>query len=348
MDTDAEPHEAARRRHVAPSVERLLGDDLVRVPLISEDGKSGAVVERVTIDGEQHVLKHLHLEQDWVMRATGDLVGRPLILWRSGWLDELPDGLDHTIVGAAWDGGSGDRGGAILMRDVGDRLVPEGDEQLPLAQHRAFLDHMAQLHVAFWGRRDTIGLFPLNERFVFFGPRLATTERDRGGADVVPTQLVPTGWERFAVRAPRAADVVFPLLDDPAPLVAALSQTPQTLVHGDWKAGNLGSHPDGRTILIDWALPGVAPPCVDVAWYLSLNRARLPQGKEETLLVYREALERHGVDTQPWWDRQSALCLLGLVLLFGWEKALGDDEEATEELAWWEARALEGAEELSR
>ncbi len=55
--------------------------------------------------------------------------------------------------------------------------------------------------------------------------------------------------------------------------------------------------------------------------------------------AYRVALERHGVATDPWWDRQLALCLLGMMVMLGWEKAYGDDDE----LAWWEARALEGA-----
>lgn len=81
----------------------------------------------------------------------------------------------------------------------------------------------------------------------------------------MPTKLMPDGWACFAQRAPRVAEVVFALQDDPTPLVAALATTPQTLVHGDWKAGNLGRDPDGRTILLDWAVPGIAPPCVDIA-----------------------------------------------------------------------------------
>jgi len=337
-------------RPVAASVEELLGPDAVREPFTSTDGKSGVEMERVVVDGERYILKHLNLDDDWTMRATGDLACRPITVWRSGWLDQLPECLDHTVVGAAWDDRPHDRprgqGGALLMRDVGDALLPEGDHEIPLEQHLAFLDHMAQLHAAFWGCRDTVGLFSLPVRLVLFGPRLGSTERACGGTDVVPTELVPAGWERFAERAPRAAEIVLPLLDDPAPVVTALSTTPQTLIHGDWKAGNLGSHPDGRTILIDWAVPGVAPPCIDAAWYISLNRARLPQTKEASLLAYREALEHHGIDTAAWWERQSALCLLGLTLMFGWEKGLGDDDEGAEELAWWEARAVEGAREL--
>lgn len=326
-------------RRVASSVAELLGTTVHGEPLAGDDGKTGARLERVVANGQRYVLKHLHLADDWVMRATRDVDCRAVSIWRHGWLDGLPGCIDHAVVGAAWDDRPDGRGAVLVLHDVGAWLVPLGDDQLPLDCHLAFVDHMAQLHAAFWGHHDTIGLLPLATRLVFFGPQLAETERARGGTDLVPTQLVPEGWGRFAQRAPDAAEVVFALLDDPTPLIAALSSTPQTLVHGDWKAGNLGRHPDGRTILLDWALPGIAPACTDIAWYVCLNRVRLPQTKEATLTAYREALERHGIDTGPWWDRQCALSLLGTLMQFGWEKALGDDAE----LAWWQARALEAA-----
>ncbi len=330
-------------RPVASSVAELVGPDAVREPLEAADGKTGARLERVLVDGQRYVLKYLHVRDDWSMRATGDLACRPIALWREGWLDQLPDCLDHAMVGAAWDDRPQGRGGAILMRDVGGWLLPEGDHEIPLEQHLRFVDHTAQLHAAFWGRRDTLGLLTLPHRLVIFGPQLAECERALGGSDPVPTRFVPEGWARFGDRAPRAAELVLPLLDDPTPLAAALATTPQTLVHGDLKAGNLGSDADGRTILLDWAVPGVAPPCIDIAWYVCLNRARLPQSKEDALVAYRDALERHGIDTGPWWERQLSLCLLAMLVLFGWEKALGDDDDAATEIAWWQARALEGA-----
>lgn len=327
-------------RDVARSVEELVGPDADRAPLTTVDGKSGARLERVVVDGQRYVLKHLHRDDDWLMRATEDRDGRPVTLWRAGWLDRLPACIDHTMVGAAWDDRPEHRGGAILLHDVAEWLLPEGDEQIPLDQHRQFIDHMAQLHAAFWDCRDTIGLLPVEKRFTWFGPRLASAERARGGGDVVPTQLVPRGWIRLAERSPDLADILLPLLNDPTPLLAALASTPQTLIHGDWKAGNLGSHTDGRTILLDWAVCGVAPAFADIAHYLCLNTARLPESKEQVLAGYRDALERNGIDTDAWWQRQSELCLLGQIALFGWEKALADDERAAEELAWWEARAL--------
>jgi hypothetical protein len=101
--------------------------------------------------------------------------------------------------------------------------------------------------------------------------------------------------------------------------------------------GNLGTHPDGRTILIDWTNPGAGPACWDLCWYLALNRARLPVSKEATIARFRDALERLGVTTDGWWDAQLDLCVIGIMAAFGWEKALGDDNE----LAWWEGKVAE-------
>ena len=127
---------------------------------------------------------------------------------------------------------------------------------------------------------------------------------------------------------------------DPSPLVAALERTPSTLVHGNWKLGNLGTDDRGRTVVIDWESPGRGAPCSDLAWYLAINSARLPQSKEAAAEAYRNGLEALGVDTEPWWDDQLRLSLLGGLVQFGWEKALGGPGP---ELDWWLARAGEGA-----
>lgn len=137
--------------------------------------------------------------------------------------------------------------------------------------------------------------------------------------------------------APVAAAVVTPLARDPGPLVVALAATPQTFVHSNWKLDNLGTDGEGRTVLLDWEQPGRRAALSDLAWYLAINCRRLPQGKQAAIGAYRDALEHCGIDTAPWWDRQLALCLLGALVQFGWEKALGGYDE---ELAWWEERAV--------
>lgn len=326
-------------RGVIRSLDDLLSRASSRVPLVQSDGKSGARLERVEIGGESYVLKHLSLDEDWLMQVTKDVACRPILVWESGLLEQLPPSIDHGIVACA----RGDRPGTgrVLLRDVGPYLVPEGDAQVSLEQHLRFLDHMAEVHAAFWGWQDSVGLLPFDQRYLIFSPP-ALEAVSRGGSSPIPAFALD-GWRRFRDGAPRAAEVVLPLLYDPSPLVAALERTPQTFIHGDWKMGNLGSHPDGRTILLDWAIPSRAPATVDLGWYLAVNRMRLPHSKEEAIEAYRTSLVRHGIDTGDWWERQLGLALLGTLVFIGWQKVLGDADE----LAWWEARAIEGARWLS-
>ena len=80
--------------------------------------------ERVVIDGERYVLKHVSPTLDWIARA----LRRPRALDRPdlgapACSISCPDSIDHTYAGAARSG----RDGAVLMHDVGPRLVPEGD-----------------------------------------------------------------------------------------------------------------------------------------------------------------------------------------------------------------------------
>jgi Ser/Thr protein kinase RdoA (MazF antagonist) len=97
--------------------------------------------------------------------------------------------------------------------------------------------------------------------------------------------MIAAGWSRVDVEAPRSARLARALRRDPSPLLDALATTPATLVHSDWKAGNLGSRPDGRTVLLDWAFPGQAPACADLAWYLAVTCDRLPEPWDERVLA---------------------------------------------------------------
>jgi hypothetical protein len=323
---------------VAASIDELLGDASERRPLTAVDSKSGARFERVWIDGEPHVVKYLHVDDDWIMRSTGDLSCRPVQVWQSGILDQVPACIDHAVVGAAAGLGRNGWGAAVLMRDVSASLVPEGDEPVPLDQHLTFLDHMAALHVTFWGWTDTVGLAPPHHRYLEFSPDGASLEERRGWPDPVPP-LIVRGWKELGAIGGTVAGPVIELARDPSALVDAFVKSPSTMLHGDWKLGNLGSLPGRQTVLLDWAVPGQGCPTAELAWYLAINAARLPQTKEAAIAAYRASLERHGVATAEWWDRALALSLLGGVVLFGWEKALGGPGA---ELAWWLDRGAEG------
>ena len=328
---------------IASSVDELLAGAERREEFANPDGRSAARFERVWIDGAAHVVKYLDLDHDFTMRVSGDIASRTVRAWAWGLLDAAPDLVDHAIVGAAMGHGRNGWGAALLMRDVSADLLPAGDGPLPAEENATFLDHLAGFCAATWGWRDDPatgpGLLPYPARWDFFSHAALDGERDLGWPEAVP-RVAATGWQRFDERAP--ADLVR-LVDrlriDVTPLAEALRATPSCFLHGDVKASNRGRAKDGRTVLVDWAYVGEGPACHELVWHLALDRARLPTSKEATAESFRAALERHGVDTGAWWERQLALCLLGGLVQFGWEKALGDEDE----LQWWCAAVRAGA-----
>ncbi|MCW2633419.1 MAG: aminoglycoside phosphotransferase [Pseudonocardia sp.] len=320
---------------VAESVAELLAEASSREPMKTTDSLSSARFERVVIDGRPHVVKYLSWDTDWVSRASEDTQCRALQLWRCGMLATLPEVFDHTIVGVAYEKASDTT--ALLMRDVGQYLVPEGDSALPLEQHLRFIDHMALLHARFWDWPDPAVTTPLRVRYTALSA--ATGRREAAGGGV--PALLEAAWQRLVAAEPVAGLLAMKLAADPSPLLHGLTSGPQSFIHGDWKAGNLGSLPDGRTVLLDWQWPGRAPPVVDLAWYLAVNCDRLPISKHDTIAAYHDALRRYDIVTDGWWERALALGLLGGFVQLGWSKT-GD------ELAWWVDRALQAAPLLTR
>ena len=312
-----------------------------RTPLDGVPGKSGAVLERVMIDGQGYVLKHLDLSDDWTMRASGSLRGAPLELWERGILARLPGCFNQPIVGAAPEervpgagpAGSG-RAARLCAADAGRDAVAgpghrRGDPARPAPELPAAYGRPARrvLGVRPRVRRDPGGA-PLPRAVPWTAQAEAATEAATGTEHLVP-QLVGRGWPLLAQVAPDAAAVVTPLARDPGPLVNALARTPHTFVHGNWKLDNLGTDDTGRTVVLDWEQPGVGAPLSDLAWYLAINCRRLPQPKEASIAVYRDGLEDCGIDTAPWWDRQLALCLLG-----GWSSSAGRRPWAATTRSW--------------
>ncbi len=322
-------------------LDELLGGVTAREPMVGGAGKSGAYLERVTIEGATFVVKYLDSTTDWTMRAAGVDGGAALELWRRGLLRDLPDCFEQPVI--AVGRGARRAGGpdvtALLMRDVTDALVPVSDDPVPLQHHLQFLDHMAALHARFWEWGPEIDIVTPTRRYLELSPSMAAAEAALGSDQLVP-RLVGQGWPLLEQVAPVAAAVVVPLVHDPTPLIDALASTPQTLLHANFKLDNLGVTADGRTVIFDWETSGRGAGTADLAWYLAINCRRLPQTKEDSIAAYRASLEDRGVPTEPWWDRQLALSLLGGLVQFGWEKAFGGMDA---ELAWWQSRAVEGA-----
>ena len=320
-------------------VSEVLARATARESVRPDDARAGADYQRVVADGEAYFLKRLSPATDWIMRVTGDHVHRPYLVWRAGIMDKAPSCIDHTVVAMEVAGTGDDATLSVLMHDVGSCLVPPGDALVPLSQHDGFLRHMAELAAEFWGWSEDIGLTTMAQRLRFFAPDNIAAELT--GADVPgPIAAAAEGWRRLPGLAAPLWEIASLVHERPDVVTGPLGRTPPTFLQGDWKMGNLGSHPDGRTILLDWAYPGSGPACWDLCWYLALNRARLPEPKEAAIDRFRGALEAQGVSTDPWWERQLDLCTIGIMATFGWEKALGDSSE----LDWWQDRVARAAE----
>jgi hypothetical protein len=327
---------------VASSREELLSGAASGVVVEPPDARSGSAFERVMIGGEPFFVKSVGYRSDWIMRVTGDRDLRTLKVWQAGVMADAPPEIDHAVVGMAVDGEREEAVLTILMRDVSDRLFADGDSAIAPEDHIGLVDGLAALSARYWGWTDPVGLMGMEERLRFFAPDNIAREAAVDDPPVV-VRLAVQGWPRLAERVPDVSQLVRAIHADPRPLADTMRATPVTFVHGDWRMGNLGRHNDGRTILLDWALPGSGPVCWDLSWYLALNRARLPMTKEDTIEVMRRMLERRGIATAEWFDRQLELCLLAMLACFGWEKAMGDDTE----LDWWAEHARRAAFEWS-
>jgi hypothetical protein len=315
----------------AGPVRELLASASSRQSVPPGDGMSGAVCERVTVDGTAYFVKRLSPASDWVMRVTGDYVHRPYLAWQAGIMDRAPGCIDHALIAMDLEDTGDDAVLTMLMRDVGGFLVPPGDIVVPSGQHAGFVAHMAALAAAFWGWDDDIGLTTMAQRLRIFA--LDNIAGELAAAEVPrPIAAAAAGWKALPGRSPTLAAIARLVHREPEVIAEPLAAAPHTFVHGDWKMGNLGMHPDGRTILLDWALPGSGPACWDLCWYLALNRARLPEPKEAVISRFRAELEACGIVTDGWWQQQLDLCVIGIMAAFGWEKALGDAGE----LGWWE------------
>jgi hypothetical protein len=323
---------------ISRSAAEMLAWASSRERVMPADARSGAVFERVVVGPDRYFVKQVSFGSDWLMRASGDHACRQYLVWQAGIMDRSPGCIDHTVVAMGLDG-TGDAAVLIIvMRDVGGFLVPPGEAMVPAGQHGGFSAHMAALHAAFWGFGDQIGLTTMAQRIRLFAPDTIAAELTAAEVPAVAAAAA-AGWHALPGRSPLLSRLARLVHDRPEVLTEPLAATPRTFLPGDWKLGNLGAHPDGRTILVDWALPGAGPACWELCWYLALNRARLPEPKEAVIGRFRAALEHHGIDTGRWWQRQLDLCIIGVMATFGWEKALGD----TGELSWWEQAAAEAA-----
>jgi hypothetical protein len=286
----------------------ILLDAVERVALAGHEGKSGAGLERVRLaDGRALVVKRFTPQSDLTLALTGGDVGWEHVLWHTGALARLPEGVGHAIVDTWVEDGTT----VVAMRDLGHRVLTWG-RHLSSAECRWALGRVAALHRAYLGSAPS-GLAPLDRVLALFAPRtMAPVDPDRNPL----VGLTLRGWELFPDCVPAdVADPVLALLDDLTPLARALAARPVTLAHGDLATVNMAFEEE-NLVLLDWAMPCAAPGALDIARFVAGCWSVVEPSREEVLAAYAHA-------AGPAYDEQAMrLALLAALVWLGWNKAL--------------------------
>ncbi len=360
----------------ADGLASLIGSAVESVECAPLDAEhfSGNTLERVraVCNGQvvRFVMKRFSMQRDWIMRLTQDYEVREVALFRGGVFARMPDLCIVPIIAAARDGKSW----ASLMIDVSDSLVPNGAAPIPTADLKRYLDHLAAIHARFMEDESllhpSLGLSAVRDFILILAPNIVRREIEAGRSHPVLEWAV-RGWEIFdEVAPPEAVRVVKKVQQDLRPLLRVLARAPRTLVHGDYKLGNLGTWtpppvaplPSGgggdgvgalepRTIILDWQGAAFGSPLLDIGYFLAINSARLSVSKEEAIQMYRDSLASFGYPYQPHaWARDLEVGLLaGGAMRLTWQKALGTQSDDTavrkreaNELQWWSEQIVRG------
>ncbi len=306
-----------------------------RSPL-GEDGRSGALLERVVLpDGQRVIVKRFDPEGDFVMRMTGDDHGREVDMWERGFFDQLPAEVGHAVLSAWIDDGIG----VLVMRDLGDAVLG-WEDRLDAGRSRTMLRGVTAMHRAFRGNPPD-DLTPMELVLGIFEP-----DRIRPYIEVPLIDAALRGWEYWPEVAPgEVGELVLELAQDSRPLVKSYASLEQTLIHGDLSQVNMAFEGD-RLTLIDWGIAAAAPGAADIGRFLIGSAHILDMSADDFLAIYREeAAELYDA-------RATNVGLLGALTWLGWNKALdiveSPDPDVREReqttLGWWLERARDAFE----
>lgn len=253
-------------------------------------GNSGSKFSIVDTNSERLLLKRMSIKFDWEMFATNDHLCRSVTLWQYGLLDQALPYLAHEIIACAKEGDVW----AILMKDISGHFLWETPEKRTELTP-TFLDAMARLHAEFWNdprlQDPTLGLDGPGILYQLASPDFAQKHKsDHWGW--LPDGAI-SGWEVMEDRLD--ADVMSymkKLIEDPKPLLDALSQYPHTLLHGDLYDRNLAYKETNQAVAVDWQLAMCSLMTIDLARFiLEIRDERVEHGQAQE--YYRRRLEEY-------------------------------------------------------
>ncbi len=217
---------------------------------------------------------------------------RELLIYQSGWLDGLPEGIcaPHCYDAVEMPGSIA----GMWLEDINDTY----SGSWPLHRYALAARHLGRLNGIYISRRE-LPSFPWLSR-----------QRSRQWLDSIAWQDFP--WDHPLVwqQYPNPElDSFRSMLYDHERFLARLDQLPKTICHGDTNPANFISHHSQRkleqTVAMDWSLAGIEPLGDDLGQlvygtYLNLKSYRLNDISETLFTSYINGLQDSScrVDTQ--------------------------------------------------
>ena len=301
-------------------------------------GFSGASHERIILRLKNNEVISLILKR---IMPSGDVT-----IWRSG---NIPNRearlLDSEELKGVWEIITSpyvafyleEEQSALLMHDLSNFLFPDVREPITIDQEDLILEAFARMHARYWecNLQDESWLAKQEVFFNYLGP-LSTLEEKALGHEHFILNAAEQGWNLVFQNLPGELKsfLTYP------PIEKIIAGLPKTLIHGDFKIGNLAILPSKKVAAFDWTVAAYASPAIEIGWYITVNASRLARSKESVLNRYRELvqIERgQSISNEDWNQMVDAAVMAGAGMLL-WNKALNVQKGlpgAKEEWEWW-------------
>ncbi len=217
---------------------------------------------------------------------------RELLIYQSGWLDGLPEGLTapHCYDAVEMPGNIA----GMWLEDLNDSYTGTW----PLHRYALAARHLGRLNGIYISRRE-LPSFPWLSR-----------QRTRQWLSSIPWKEFPWDHPQVWQQFPNPElDSFRSLLQDNERFLAKLEQLPKTISYGDSNPANFISHHSPRkleqTVALDWSKVGIEPLGDDLGQlvygtYMNLRTYRLNDISETLFTSYINGLQDSGcrIDTQ--------------------------------------------------
>jgi hypothetical protein len=156
-------------------------------------------------------------------------------------------------------------------------------------EYRAAVRALASLHERFWNLGEDLAVYPWLSR-----PLTNDFEFYVYAAVSAMEKIMVDDRHPSITRSLRALTGLGLVLTQIEQVVAILAAAPPTLLHGDFRPGNIALQEEAEMVVFDWQLAGIGPGVLDIVTFVNAcrwERADLPIAGAELMELYRSEME---------------------------------------------------------